>query len=363
MSDLAAAPHRRQPAARHLADGRRRRRGGARRQGRARPGHRDRARADRRGRRSGCRSSSIRMVAAHTPTARTRDSPPAACRCCQAGPALRHVGGVVRALTPGPLDPPAAYVARIGGARPGHRPRRPSPPAAPAPADRRSGAAPRGSTCPTRCSAARATSPTCAPRACCTDGCCARRRPAPGWCELATDWKATGVELVRDGSFVGVVGEREVDVDRGARAARAATAPGTSATRCPTRTTSPPGSAPARTRRSRSSTRSLGAGHAHRVVLQAVPGSTPRSRRAAGMARWDGDGLHVWSHSQGIHALRAAIAAALGLDPDVGGGRARRERRLLRPQRRRRRGVRRGAAGPRRARAARCWRAGPGPTS
>ena len=30
------------------------------------------------------------------------------------GPALRHVGGVVRALTSGPLDPPAAYVDRIG---------------------------------------------------------------------------------------------------------------------------------------------------------------------------------------------------------------------------------------------------------
>ncbi len=37
---------------------------------------------------------------------------------------------------------------------------------------------------------------------------------------------------------------------------------------------------------------------------------------SCGVARWDGDGtLRVWSHSQGIHHLRDAIAQALGLDP------------------------------------------------
>ena len=37
------------------------------------------------------------------------------------------------------------------------------------------------------------------------------------------------------------------------------------------------------------------------------------------MARWSDDGatVHVWSHSQGIHALRRAIAAALPLDPSA----------------------------------------------
>ena len=37
------------------------------------------------------------------------------------------------------------------------------------------------------------------------------------------------------------------------------------------------------------------------------------------MARWSDDGatVHVWSHSQGIHALRRAIAAALALDPSA----------------------------------------------
>ena len=33
------------------------------------------------------------------------------------------------------------------------------------------------------------------------------------------------------------------------------------------------------------------------------------------VARWDGDTVTVWSHSQGIFALRGALAAGLGLDP------------------------------------------------
>jgi CO/xanthine dehydrogenase Mo-binding subunit len=32
------------------------------------------------------------------------------------------------------------------------------------------------------------------------------------------------------------------------------------------------------------------------------------------IARWDGDSVTVWSHSQGIFLLRGAIAAGLGLD-------------------------------------------------
>ena len=32
------------------------------------------------------------------------------------------------------------------------------------------------------------------------------------------------------------------------------------------------------------------------------------------IARWDGPEVTVWSHSQGVFALRAAIAAGLGLD-------------------------------------------------
>jgi len=36
---------------------------------------------------------------------------------------------------------------------------------------------------------------------------------------------------------------------------------------------------------------------------------------SCGLARWDGDDAQVWSHSQNVFGLRAAIAQALGLDP------------------------------------------------
>jgi CO/xanthine dehydrogenase Mo-binding subunit len=36
---------------------------------------------------------------------------------------------------------------------------------------------------------------------------------------------------------------------------------------------------------------------------------------SCGVAQWDGPSLRVWSHSQNIHALRRAIAVALGIDP------------------------------------------------
>ena len=72
---------------------------------------------------------------------------------------------------------------------------------------------------------------------------------------------------------------------------------------------------------------------------------------SCGIARWTPDGttVHVWSHSQGIHRLRDAIALALDAAGRAGQRRARGERRLLRPQRRRRCGLRRRAARPRRA--------------
>ncbi len=36
---------------------------------------------------------------------------------------------------------------------------------------------------------------------------------------------------------------------------------------------------------------------------------------SCGLARWDGEDLHVWSHSQNVFALRTAVAQALALDP------------------------------------------------
>jgi CO/xanthine dehydrogenase Mo-binding subunit len=62
------------------------------------------------------------------------------------------------------------------------------------------------------------------------------------------------------------------------------------------------------------------------------------------VARWDGPRVTVWSHSQGVFALRGAIAAGLGLADGQVTVR-------LRPQRCRRRRAGRGAAGPRGARA------------
>ncbi|MGH8825483.1 MAG: molybdopterin cofactor-binding domain-containing protein [Jiangellaceae bacterium] len=35
---------------------------------------------------------------------------------------------------------------------------------------------------------------------------------------------------------------------------------------------------------------------------------------SCGVARWDGDSVHVWSHSQSIFGLRGAVALALGMD-------------------------------------------------
>ena len=132
--------------------------------------------------------------------------------------------------------------------------------------------------------------------------------------ELAADWKAPGVELVRDGSFVGVVGEREADVDR---------ALDQLARDCAwdERDLLPD--------EDDLSTWLRAGPHEEIPVLRGGAGPRRPTRASyskpflvhasiapsCGMARWDDDGLHVWSHSQGIHGLRAAIAAALDLDP------------------------------------------------
>ena len=78
------------------------------------------------------------------------------------------------------------------------------------------------------------------------------------------------------------------------------------------------------------------------------------------VARWDGTEVTVWSHSQGVFALRGGDRGRPGpghrpghREPRRGGGR-------LRPQRRRRRRAGRGAAGPRGARAPRPGAVGAG---
>ncbi|MBC9732601.1 xanthine dehydrogenase family protein molybdopterin-binding subunit [Nocardioides marmotae] len=141
------------------------------------------------------------------------------------------------------------------------------------------------------------------------------RPPSPGarLVSLAPDWQAPGVALVRDGSFVGVVGEREADVDRALEQL---------ARDC---SWAEVDSLPEES----GMVEWLRAGpHEAIEVLEESPApgtvtasySKPLLAHASiapsvGMALWDSARVRVWSHSQGIHLLRLAIAGALALDP------------------------------------------------
>ena len=70
---------------------------------------------------------------------------------------------------------------------------------------------------------------------------------------------------------------------------------------------------------------------------------------SAALARLEGQHLTVWSHSQGVPVLRHTLARSLGLPRRASARGPRRRRRLLRPQRRGRRRARCRAAGARRA--------------
>ena len=163
------------------------------------------------------------------------------------------------------------------------------------------------------------------------------------------------VAVVRDGSFVGVVGRA-----RGAGDARRRACCAPRARWARARDAAGPRRA-----------RALAARAARRGVPRhrrdAVgPGARSPTRRSPGRhrgglhaplpdARLDRtvrrDGavagrraLEVWTHSQGVYVLREALAAALALRPAADPRPPRRGPRLLRPQRRRRRRVRRRAA-------------------
>jgi CO/xanthine dehydrogenase Mo-binding subunit len=114
----------------------------------------------------------------------------------------------------------------------------------------------------------------------------------------------TDLMMVREGSFLGVVGENEAEVERVAAQSWG----------------SWPSPGPVSLREGPHETISV-------VDENPLPGpglratySRPYLAHASiapscGMARWESDGrLSVWSHSQGIHRLRDAIAAALDLD-------------------------------------------------
>ena len=96
--------------------------------------------------------------------------------------------------------------------------------------------------------------------------------PSASLARLPDDWTASGVVLVRDGSFLGLVGEREDDVDRALAELAAAAAWDES-------DTLPDEHALAQWLRDVDSEPTHGAGrgsrraHPHRVVLQALPGA------------------------------------------------------------------------------------------
>jgi CO/xanthine dehydrogenase Mo-binding subunit len=255
--------------------------------------------------------SGIRMIAAHTTDSPDEGLTAGSVSVLQAGPALRHVGAVVRALA-GPTDPQTAYVERIAALDPATdlTTAARADPLAPVSVGR---------------SEARLDLPDKVlgrPRYLADlrpDGLLygrVLRPPSPGatLAELDEDWKAPGVQLVRDGSFVGVVGEREADVDR-------ALAQLHRDTRWDEQDLLPDeDDLPAWLR--------TGDHEEIEVVDDGVLG--PETLTASyskpfllhgsiapsvGLAVWHGDGLHAWSHSQGIHALRDAIATALALDP------------------------------------------------
>ncbi len=231
----------------------------------------------------------------------------------QAGAALRHLGGVVRTLTAGPVEPLSAYVERIRELDPETdlTVETPAPPG---------GAVAVGRS---------------VPRLDLPDKVLGRPRylgdlrpegllhgrvlrpPSVGarLTDLPPDWKSPGVELVRDGSFVGVVGEREVDVDRGlAQLERDCTweeqdlLPDESELsewlrRGPHEDIVVSDEGPAAGTLSASYSKPF-------LVHASIAPSTA-------MARWDETGAQVWSHSQGIFGLRDAIADTLGLDAET----------------------------------------------
>ncbi|MDI6912271.1 molybdopterin cofactor-binding domain-containing protein [Nocardioides sp.] len=253
--------------------------------------------------------SRIRMVPAHTTHGPDQGLTAGSLSVTQTGPALRHVGAVVRALA----DPSAeGYVERIAALDPD--------------TDLR--------VAPTAGSVTSAAVGCSTPRLDLPDKVLGRPRyladlrpegllhgrvlrpPSVGatLAELDPDWKAPGVELVRDGSFVGVVGEREVDVDRALEQLRRDC-------RWDEQDLLPDeDDLPAWLRTGpHEEIAVLDEGGPETVALTASY-SKPFLVHASiapsvGLARWGDGTLRAWSHSQGIHPLRAAIAQALALDP------------------------------------------------
>jgi nicotinate dehydrogenase subunit B len=138
--------------------------------------------------------------------------------------------------------------------------------------------------------------------------------PAATLVSLADGWSAPGVDLVRDGSYLGVVGAREDDVDRALTSlARAAT--------WHERDSLPDEDDLAAYLRSAPSQATEVVDDDPSRPTHAASYSKPYLAHGSiapsgAIAQWSDDGatVRVWSHSQGIHTLRDAIATALGLE-------------------------------------------------
>jgi nicotinate dehydrogenase subunit B len=255
----------------------------------------------------------VRMVAPHTGLGPDQGLTSGSLSVLQTGPALAHVGGVVRALA-GPTSPVEEYVARVAALDPGLDLTTVEP-LAPLPV---------------------ATVGRSEPRLDLPDKVLGRPRfladlrpegllhgrvlrpPSVGAVlrSVPEGWKAPGVTLVRDGSFLGVVGEREADVDRALeQLGRDVAWDEQDLLPDPDDLSGWLRSGTHEEIPVHDEDGAPGADATHEASYSRPFLTHGSIAPSAGMAVWTEDGVHVRSHSQGIHGLRDAIAAALGLDP------------------------------------------------
>ena len=269
----------------------------------------------------------VEMVAPHTALGPDQGLTAGSLSVLQTGPALAHVGGVVRALA-GSTSPVEEYVARIAALEP-DLDLTTVEPLAPVAADAVGRSEPRldlpdkvlgrprflADLRPDGLLHGRVLRPP-------SVGAVLRSVP-DDWTHrdgssLASSGTEAKVTLVRDGSFLGVVGEREADVDRALEQLARETVwdeqdllpddtdlnrwlrDGTHEEIPVLDEAGAPGP----------SDEGLVEASYSRPFL--THGSIAPS---AGLAVWTDGGVHVSSHSQGIHSLRDAIATSLGLDP------------------------------------------------
>lgn len=145
---------------------------------------------------------------------------------------------------------------------------------------------------------------------------------------ILSDWGGQGSPnasrfVVREGSFLGVVTEDEHAAER-ARDALAAAATWTAGVELPTDPAEWLRSTPTATtviERLESATASEAAGEGcvtHRAAYSRPLLAHASIAPSCAIARWDGpDRVELWTHSQGIYPLRAAIAQSLDLDPEA----------------------------------------------